>query len=97
MANAPELSADLQVYWQAYEELGTCRGYAGMGGAPLPIPWTAVNEYAIRHRFAGEAFDDLVEIVRAVDTAYLKHVARKVKDGDGEPRGVQQADGEPGD
>ncbi len=81
--NAPDLREDLVVYWQAYDELSTCRGYAGMAGAPTPIPWTAINEYAIRHRFAGDAFDDLVDIVRAVDDAFRSHTMEKArKDGD---------------
>lgn len=54
-----------------------------MSGVPLPIPWTAIDRYAIRHRFAGEAFDDLVDIVRAVDDAFRKHAGEKAKqDGD---------------
>ena len=79
MANAPELRDDLWPYWRAYDELSTCRSYAGMTGVPLPIPWTAIDAYAHRHRFAGEAFDDLVHIVRAVDAAYVKHVVEKSK------------------
>jgi len=81
--DAPELRADLVPFWKAYEELSTCRAYAGMGGLPGPIPWTAINEYAIRHRFAGELFDDLVDLVRAVDAAFLKHAAEKARQ-DGE-------------
>lgn len=82
--NAPELRPDLEVYWKAYDDLSTCRGYAGMSGVPLPIPWTAINEYAIRHRFAGEDFDDLVDIVRAVDDAFRHHAMEKAReDGDG--------------
>lgn len=84
MANAPELREDLQVYWQAYDELNTCRNYAGMSGVPLPIPWTAINEYAIRHRFAGEAFDDLVHIVRQVDDAYRGYVMENQESGESE-------------
>jgi hypothetical protein len=84
MADAPELREDLTVYWRAYDELTTCRQYAGMAGVPLPIPWTAVHEYAIRHRFAGEAFDDLVTIVRAMDEAFLQRSREKLEaDGDG--------------
>ena len=75
--NAPHLRSDLAVYWRAFEDLNTCRTYAGMAGLPAAIPWTAINEYAIRHRFTGEAFDDLVDIVRAVDDAFRKHSAQK--------------------
>jgi hypothetical protein len=56
-----------------------------MSGVPLPIPWTAINEYAIRHRFAGDAFDDLVSIVRAMDDAFrTRAMEQAARDGDGE-------------
>lgn len=84
ISGAPELREDLQPYWVAFDELSSCRSYAGMAGVPQPIPWTAINEYAIRHRFAGEAFDDLVDLVRAMDTAFLKHAAEKVDNGNPE-------------
>lgn len=85
LASAPELREDLVPFWLAYDELSTCRDYAGMAGAPLPIPWTAIHEYAIRHRFAGEHFDDLVTIVRAMDEAFLRRAREQAEhDGDGE-------------
>jgi hypothetical protein len=82
--NAPELRPDLVCYWKAFDELSTCRTYAGMSGLPAAIPWTAINEYAIRHRFTGEAFDDLVEIVRAIDDAFRDHAMMKAKTDSGE-------------
>jgi len=94
MASAPELRADLAVYWEAFERLSTCRGYAGMAGVPTPIPWTAVERYATRHRFAGEAFDDLVTIVSHMDEAFRAHVIEEL--GNGDAGGVQPPDGEAG-
>lgn len=80
--DAPEMDPSLAPYWAAFQDLGTDRHYAGMAGVPQPIPWTAINQYAIRHRFAGEAFDDLVDIVQAVDRAFLKRAVESLKDGE---------------
>jgi hypothetical protein len=49
-----------------------------MAGVPLPIPWTAIDRYAIRHRFTGEAFDDLVTIVRAMDEEFRRYATEKL-------------------
>lgn len=78
--NAPALREDLAPFWRAFDELSTCRSYAGMSGVPTPIPWTAINEYAIRHRFTGDEFDDLVDIVRAVDEAFRTHTSQRAKE-----------------
>ena len=86
MADAPEMPEHLLVYWTAYEELSSCRQYAGMSGVPTAIPWTAISEYAIRHRFAGEAFDDLVTIVREMDRAYLNHAREQIEEQSGQPQ-----------
>lgn len=79
-ANAPELRMDLIPFWKAYDELSTCRGYAGMSGIPLPIPWTAINAYAIRHKFTGDLYEDLVDIIREVDKAFLKQAVEKAQE-----------------
>jgi hypothetical protein len=82
-ADAPELRLDLLPFWKAYDELSTCRGYAGMSGVPLQIPWTAIDAYAIRHKFTGEMYDDLVDIIREVDKAFVKQAAEKAQEGNG--------------
>ncbi len=92
MRNAPHLPEYLQPYWEAFEELSTCRSYIGMTGSPGPIPWTAICRYADKHGFAGDSFDDLVAIVRATDDAFRAHVQEKSPKPD-EPRPVQQKDG----
>lgn len=84
-ANAPELRPDLIPFWKAYDELATCRGYAGMSGVPLAIPWTAIDTYAIRHGFTGDSYDDLVDIIREVDKAFVKQAIEQSKENHGEP------------
>jgi hypothetical protein len=44
-----------------------------------PIPWTAINEYAIRHAIDGEDFEELVEMVRKMDNAWLDHSSKSNK------------------
>lgn len=39
-----------------------------------------MNEYAKRHGFLGPGFDYLVAMTRAMDDAFLKHMAEKDKD-----------------
>lgn len=84
------------MYWEAFERLSTCRAYAGMAGAPCPIPWTAVVEYARVRRFTGDAFDDLETIIEQMDAAYRGHAAREASK-DGKSGGVQPPDGDTGD
>lgn len=84
MANAPEMREDLLPFWRAYEDLSTCRGFAGMSGVPTPIPWTAIDRYASRHGFVGDMFDDLVDITRAMDEEFRAHAMEAIENGDAE-------------
>lgn len=84
MANAPEMREDLLPFWKAYEDLSTCRGFAGMSGVPTPIPWTAIDRYASRHGFVGDMFDDLVDITRAMDEEFRAHAMEAMENGDTE-------------
>lgn len=49
LLEAPELEPELQLYWEAFFELSTCRPSAFSGIAP--IPWTAIQAYADAYRF----------------------------------------------
>lgn len=67
-----------------------------MAGAPGPIPWTAVVEYARVRRFAGDAFYDLETIIELMDAAYRQHVVEELDKG-GDAGRVRAPDGEAGD
>lgn len=67
--NKPEIIPGLEIYWKAFTELTADRSI-GMGEGP--IPWTAMNQWAIRHGFRGDEFDRLIDIIREVDTAYME-------------------------
>ncbi len=67
-----ELPDDLYFVYQAFWDLDTCRsrGY-GMG----PIPWVAINEYALR--YSVNDFDYFTRIILAMDTVYLEENEKK--------------------
>jgi len=46
-------------------------------GASGPIPWTAIDAYARRKGFAGDGFEYLVKMVRAMDDVFLRHLQDK--------------------
>jgi hypothetical protein len=48
-----------------------------------PIPWTAINEYAIRHHIQGEDFNELLEMIRKMDNAWLEFNAEQSKNASG--------------
>lgn len=64
--DAPDLLKGLDLYYDAFFELGTCRG--GMGG---PIPWTAMRQYAESVGIEdGEDFDMFVYLIRVMDNEW---------------------------
>jgi len=65
----PNLQPGANIYYEAFQELGTCRP-VGMGEGQ--IPWTAIRQYAEAYGFEGEEFDILLEIIRAMDGEYLE-------------------------
>lgn len=65
------------MYYEAFTELSTCR-QVGMGTGP--IPWTAIDRYGTRHGFAGEGFEYLVRMVRALDDAFLAYSRKRDKE-----------------
>ena len=66
---APSLLGGLDAYYLAFMQLTTCRPVSEIVG---PIPWTAINQFAIRHDITGDDFDDLVYLIGEMDDTYLK-------------------------
>ena len=75
--NAPVLLPGLDIYYEAFQELSTCRPYIGLEGVPGPIPWTAVDRYGVSKGFDGEAQDYLEKLVRALDDEFLTYTREK--------------------
>jgi hypothetical protein len=66
----------LELYYGAFLDLTTCRS-VGFGAGP--IPWSAINDYAITFDIVGEMRDDLFCYVRELDSAYLEYQSKKDK------------------
>lgn len=77
IANAPQILPGLEMYYEAFSELSTCRSN---GMAMGPIPWTAIDQYALRHGFEADGFEYLVRMVRALDDAFLAYSQKKAKE-----------------
>lgn len=72
--NAPELHLGLDFTYSAFWRLCSERP-VGMG--PGPIPWHAVQNYAIRYGLDDDDSSDLEFLVGKMDEAYLKHMNKK--------------------
>lgn len=76
IANRPVLGTGLEFYYRAFTDLNTDRA---LGMAEGPIRWTAINAYGYRHGYVADEFDRLVDVVQAMDRAYLKERDRTNK------------------
>jgi hypothetical protein len=74
IANAPELDLGLEVYLQAFFDLDSERSH-GMG--LMPIPFTAVLQYARLYDFDEEQTEDLLYFIRRMDNANLARLDKK--------------------
>jgi hypothetical protein len=72
---AQEVHEGLEIYWEAFVDLSTCRG--GMGDGP--IPWNQAAIYADRLEMDDEEFDDFWFYISQMDDAWLDYQARKNK------------------
>ena len=63
----PPITEGLELYLDAFAELGTCRISAG-GMAPIPV--TAIADYA-RHYDVGD-MDDFLHIIRSMDDRLME-------------------------
>lgn len=75
IANAPQLHLGLELFFQAFMELNTCRG--GMGDGP--IPWIAILQYCNLLELDEDTTDDMFLYLRAMDDAWRKHQEKKSK------------------
>lgn len=69
IANKPELTSGLELYWKAFVELSSDRQISMAEG---PIPWSSMNMWAHRHGIFGDDFDRFVAVLRSLDEAYLQ-------------------------
>lgn len=70
IANAPELDFGNDFYFSAYLELSSCR-------TDGPIPWTAIADYCRAFDLCDDEVEDLMRVVRLVDSDILEYKAAK--------------------
>lgn len=69
VANAPQLWIGLELYWEAFQKLTTCRS-SGMGEGA--IPWTAVSQYCRDYTIQDLEREDFEFLVDRMDREYMK-------------------------
>jgi len=77
IANAPDLFLGLELVFNAFTELNTCRNTGWSAG---PIPSWCIDEHADRAGLGEEEAEDLHYHIRMMDQAFLKYSARKNKE-----------------
>ncbi len=74
--NKPTLPDHLQFTWRAYWALSSDRH---IGMAEGPIPWSAMDRYAIRYGIVNmDDFDFFTLLLKAMDTVYLEIRAKQM-------------------
>lgn len=74
MAQRVEVPERLMLFWVGWHDLSTCRppSYSGVA----PIPWTAVDAYAIRHGLSRDEFDLLLIFIRHLDDELFSYAEK---------------------
>lgn len=78
IANAPVLREGLDLYLDAFFILDSER-YGG--GSILPIPFSAIVNYAILYDLSEDQREDLIYFVRRMDSAHIKRQLDKSSNG----------------
>lgn len=76
IANAPTLHLGLELFYNAFWDLTSCRDTGwGVG----QIPWLAMRAYAVAWQFNGEQEEELYQYIRAMDNVYIDYYDKKNK------------------
>ena len=76
--NAPELGIGLNLYYEAFMHLTTCRTF-GASGTESPISWLDIVRYCDYQGICGEQRDDVIYHISKMDTVYMKHRLSQAK------------------
>ena len=76
----PPVLPEVTFLLQAYDDIKTCRPVNGMG-AIMPIPFTAIDAWAVRHKIDDpDLFDLLRSGVRIMDRFEREDFERRAKE-----------------
>lgn len=74
--NAPELYFGLELYYQAFWDLCSCRNSAfGIG----EIPWTSIQNYGISLGFSEDQLYNLHYFIPVMDKVFIEFHSKKAK------------------
>jgi len=59
-------------YFIAFQKLTTCRSLGSMGGSG-PIPWDAIDRYAVRWKLTGNDYEFFERVITAMDSTYMEY------------------------
>lgn len=74
IADAPRILTGLEPYYIAFWELSTDRP-SGFGAGQ--IPWSSIDRYAAREGMGHDEYLDLIDMIRAMDRAFLAYSKEK--------------------
>jgi len=75
--DAPELQFGLEIYWDAFWDLSTCRPSSFSVGA---IPWSSIRDYGQTFEFDESQMETLFYVIRLMDNEFVKfHTPKKGK------------------
>jgi hypothetical protein len=78
LKNCPVLQEGLDLFWDAFGTLSTCRALGQ--GVLGPIPWTAIMDFCDRMEIVDEQRDRMVAYLRTMDKVYIEHFSQKLRE-----------------
>lgn len=74
----PEIPEGAYSYVSAFWQLSTCRT-VGPSGVPGPIPWTAIDQMAVRKGLLPyeDLYDEFVHVMGVLDESFVKATNKK--------------------
>lgn len=87
--NKPDVWLGLEIYYQAFMDLTSCRGHGY--GTEGPISWLTIAEYADRLEFDDDQRSDLFYFVQKLDAVYLDFKTKKLQAATKTPVGAKKA------
>ena len=84
IADSPQIQLGLDLYYDAFWELTTCRP---LGWGIGPIPWSSMRDYAQTFDFDEEQTSALFYYIRVMDNAYMGKKWQKAEGSKHSPAG----------
>ena len=67
-----------ELWWAAWHALSEERWYGDYGGCGR-VRWTAIDQYARRYGLTGSSFEQLCDVIQAMDAVYVAWFSERMK------------------